>query len=404
MNKTSKAAWQKEIADTPIAKFELRPHQEEAIEKLDSGKILCGGTGSGKTYASLAYYFTREAPVDLYVITTAKKRDSFDWEESAIKFGISSHEGVGFAGKLTVDSWNNIGKYTDVRGAFFIFDEQRVVGSGAWVKSFLKIARSNRWILLSATPGDTWTDYAPVFIANGYYRNITEFRTEHCVYSRYGNFPKLERYMGEGRLTRLRNSVLVDMPYDKHTRRHTHIIKVDYDQALMRKMLVNRWNIYTNKPLRDAGELYSVMRKLVNSDASRLDAVRGLMRKHPKLIVFYNHNPELEMLRSLGDEIAIAEWNGHKHQPIPSTDRWVYLVQYQSGSEGWNCTETDSTVFYSLTYSYKNWHQAHGRIDRLNTPYLDLHYYVLRSDSALDHAVWRALKQKRNFNEKDMEQ
>lgn len=402
----TKAQWQAEIAETPIAKFELRPHQELAVEKLDSGKILCGGVGTGKTYTSLAYYFTREAPKDLYVITTAKKRDSLDWEDSAIKFGISTHEGVGFAGKLTVDSWNNIGKYTDVQGAFFIFDEQRVVGTGAWVKSFIKIARRNRWILLSATPGDTWLDYAPVFIANGYYRNITEFRQEHCVYTRYGNFPKLERYLGEGRLARLRNSVLVDMPYERHTKRHTHVIKVDYDRDLMRKLLVNRWNIYTNKPLRDAGELYSVMRKLVNSDVSRLDAVRGLMRKHEKLIVFYNHDPELEMLRTLAfdeDCPPIAEWNGHKHQPIPSTNSWLYLVQYQSGSEGWNCTTTNATAFYTLTYSYKAWHQAHGRIDRLNTPYTDLHYYVLRSDSALDNAVWRALTHKRNFNERDME-
>lgn len=401
----SKAEWQANIADTPIGRIKLKDHQENAVEELDNGKILCGGVGTGKTYVSLAYYMFREAPADLYVITTAKKRDSFDWETSANKFGISTTPGAGFAGKLTVDSWNNIGKYEDVHDAFFVFDEQRVVGTGAWVKSFLRIAKRNRWILLSATPGDTWLDYAPVLVAGGHYKNISEFKREHVVYAPYLNYPKVDRYVNVGRLVRLRNHILVDMPYERHTVRHTHLVKVGYDEKKMKELMVDRWHIYEKRPLRDAGELSSVMRKLVNSDASRLDALRDLMKKHPKLIVFYNHNPELEMLRTLsedGSDFSIAEWNGHKHQPIPNTDKWLYLVQYQSGAEGWNCTETDAMVMYTLTYSYRNWEQSFGRIDRLDTPFTDLHYYVLRSDSPIDQAVWRALKHKHNFNDRDL--
>lgn len=398
----SKEEWQAALAEMPVSKFKLKDHQENAVEKLDNGKILCGGVGVGKTYTALAYYFTREAPADVYVITTAKKRDSFDWEDSAAKFGISNVEGVGFAGKLTVDSWNNIGKYTDVRDAFFIFDEQRVVGSGKWVKAFLAIAKRNRWVLLSATPGDTWLDYGPVFVAGGHYKNITEFKREHVVYAPYVNYPKVDRYVNEARLERLRNHVLVDMPYERHTTRHTHVIKVGYDEELIKKIVVNRWHVFENRPLRDAGELSSVMRKVVNSDVSRLEAVLGLMEKHPRLIVFYNHNPELEMLRKLADFIPMAEWNGHKHQPIPDTDRWLYLVQYQSGAEGWNCTSTDAMVMYTLTYSYRNWEQSFGRIDRLDTPYSDLHYYVLRSDAPVDRQAWNALKHKRNFNDRDL--
>lgn len=410
----NQAVWQENIAETPVAQFKLMPHQEEAVEKLDTGKILCGGVGTGKTYVSLAYYFTREAPAPLIVITTAKKRDSFDWETSAVKFGISNVEGVGFAGKLTVDSWNNIGKYKDVRNAFFIFDEQRVVGTGAWVKAFLAIAKHNRWILLSATPGDTWLDYAPVLVAGGHYKNISEFKREHVVYRPYVKFPQVDRYVNVGRLVRLRNHILVDMPYDRHTTRHLHFVKVGYDVGEAEKIVKRRWHVFENRPLRDAGEASSVMRKLVNSDVSRLEAVLGLMEKHPRLIIFYNHNPELELLRTLASvefqdamgniqTVPIAEWNGHKHQEIPDTDRWLYLVQYQSGAEGWNCISTDATVFYTLTYSYRNWEQAFGRIDRLNTPYTDLHYYALRSDSIIDKGVWNALKNKKNFNERDLD-
>jgi hypothetical protein len=394
--------WQERIAEGGVGNFDLYPHQEKAVDKLRNGSILCGGVGTGKSRTAMAYYFTREAPRDLYIITTAKKRDSLDWQAEAAKFGVGTKKGETLAGVLHVDSWNNIGKYTEVENAFFIFDEQRVVGIGKWVKAFLHIAKHNRWILLSATPGDTWLDYAPVFIANGYYRNITDFKRQHVVYAPYiTRYPKVDRYVGVNRLVRLRNELLVDMPCTRHTTRHTHLLHVDYDEDLMRLAVKRRWNPYTNRPMKDAGELFGVMRRLANSDVSRLNAVRSLIRKHPKLIVFYNFDYELEILRILSDQIRVAEWNGHKHEEIPKTDSWVYLVQYQSGAEGWNCVETDSMCFYSLTYSYKLWHQAHGRIDRLNSPYEDLHYYVLRSDAPIDHAVWKALRTKRSFNERE---
>lgn len=383
---------------------ELKPHQTEAVEKLSNGKILLGGTGVGKSITAAAYYMAKEAPKNVIVITTAKKRDSFDWEEEFIKFGVGREMSV--AGLLTVDSWNNIERYEDVEDAFFVFDEQRLVGAGAWTKSFLKIARRNRWILLSATPGDTWLDYIPVFIANGFYRNRTEFKREHVVYVRFSKFPKVERYTGEDKLERLKKSILVDMPYERHTVRHTHHMLVNHDKESLHSAIVQRWHVFEQRPLRDVAELFSVMRKIVNSDASRRDAVLELMEKHPKLIIFYNFNYELEILRTLGDalidgeEVEVAEWNGHKHQPIPSGDRWIYLVQYVAGAEGWNCTDTDAMVFYSLTYSYKVWHQAYGRIDRMNTPFKDLYYYVLRSNSAIDSMIMKSLKEKRNFNER----
>jgi superfamily II DNA or RNA helicase len=146
-------------------------------------------------------------------------------------------------------------------------------------------------------------------------------------------------------------------------------------------------------------ELFYTMRKVANSDPSRLSAVRELMKKHDRLIIFYNFDYELRILRQLSDETIIGEWNGHKKQKIPDSKRWVYLVQYMSGAEGWNCVETNAMVFYSMTYSYRNWEQAHGRTDRLNTPFSDIYYYVLLSTSVIDKAVKKALDHKKNFNE-----
>jgi hypothetical protein len=526
---------------------DLAPHQLAAMKKMKNGCILWGGVGTGKTRVALAYYLNCETPEDLYVITTAKKRDSLDWEAEAAKTAIGKTKEASLAGVLHVDSWNNIAKYEDVEGAFFIFDEQRLVGSGAWVKSFYKIAKKNKWILLSATPGDTWLDYIPVFVANGFFKNKTQFLREHVVYNTFTKFPKVDRYTGVGKLVRLRNSILVEMPFKRHTVREEIDVKVKYDTELFHKAVTARWNVFEHRPVRNIAELFLVMRKIVNSDASRLDAVRSIMKEHPRLIVFYTFDYELDLLRTLGDEpcpttnltqtksdfseksvhsikkertisasekrvlslsdlpspqtqtsigrnskgdgstpskkvsvaeqndqsqldqekfestenfltsvpmknskliedssnrweernsnsiktsgipstrntkevgsttvninrepsssakeqtsVSIAEWNGHKHEPVPETERWVYLVQYAAGSESWNCITTDAMVFYSLTYSYKMWEQAHGRIDRMNTPFTELWYYVLMSNSFIDKAIKKALDSKQNFQE-----
>lgn len=379
--------------------MDLYPHQEEAVQKLRNGNILRGGVGSGKSRVAAEYYVRYETPKDIYVITTAKKRDSKDWEGEFARHSIGKTDDSTTDGILTVDSWNNIEKYVDIRNAFFIFDEQRLVGSGKWAKSFIKIARHNRWILLTATPGDTWLDYIPVFIANGFYKNRTEFKREHVIYNPYSKFPKVDRYIGVSRLVRQRAQILVEMPYLKHTVRKPKDVWVDYDKELFDKVHRDRWHIFESRPIKDVAELFRVMRKVVNADPSRLETIRSLLLDHQRIIIFYNFDYELEILRNLEDVVTVKEWNGHRHQPIPDKDRWAYLVQYAAGSEGWNCTTTDTVIFYSLTYSYKHWHQAHGRIDRLDTPYTNLYYYYLKSKSFIDLAIWKSLKGKRNFNE-----
>ena len=396
--------------------IQLRDYQLDAVERLQTGSILCGGVGSDKSRTSLAYYFTQQGgqlnpysrmrykAKDLYIITTARKRDTLEWEGELIPFLISTDpkENELNGNKVVVDSWNNIGKYKNVSGAFFIFDEQRVVGSGAWVKSFLKIAESNDWILLSATPGDTWSDYIPVFIANGFYRNKTEFTREHIVYSQYAKFPKIDRYINTGRLIRLRNQILVDMDFERKTVAHHEDVYVQYDISTYKDVMRNRWDPFKNEPIQQASGLCYVLRRIVNSNESRQVALLRLFEKHPKMIVFYNFDYELDILKGIyyGDGVEVAEWNGHKHQPIPDAkSKWVYLVQYTAGAEGWNCITTDTIVFYSQNYSYKVMQQSAGRIDRLNTPFKDLYYYHIKSRSGIDLAISKALGQKKKFNE-----
>lgn len=378
----------------------LREHQQIALEKLGNGKILWGGVGTGKSRVAMAYYVKNESPKDIYVITTAKKRDSKDWEGEGAAFGVGGSDDSSLYGVLRVDSWNNISKYVDTRNSFFIFDEQRLVGSGSWVKSFLKIVKTNNWILLSATPGDGWLDYIPVFIANGYYKNRTQFKREHVVYVPYvKNYPKIDHYVNVARLAVLRKSILVEMKMERETVRHTEIIKVEYNKGMMDQVTKNRWEPFSGRPLRDVGEMYYTGRKVAYGSLDRLSAVCKLLLKHDRLIIFYNFDYELEILRGLGGSNNLAEWNGHKHMALPKTEKWVYLMQYMAGAEGWNVVETNAICFYSLTYSYKLWEQAHGRIDRLNTPYKDLYYYILRCNHQIDTAVWAALKRKKSFNE-----
>lgn len=401
-----------------MARIQLYEHQLEAVNKLKNGSILCGDVGSGKSLTALAYYYKLHGgvingekhvfmknPRDLYIITTARKRDTLEWEGEMVPFFLSANpESNYYKNKVVVDSWNNIKKYQNVYGAFFIFDEQRVVGSGAWVKAFLNIARKNQWILLSATPGDTWKDYIPVFIANGFYKNKTQFEREHVVYSRVTRYPQIDRYLNTGKLLKYRNMILVDMDFNRNTVRHDEDVYVKYDVAKYKDATRLRWDPYKKEPIKDASGLCYVWRRIVNEDISRQIAVMELFEKHPKMIIFYNFNYELELLKAAFegiDGVEVAEYNGHVHQAVPTSNSWVYLVQYTAGAEGWNCITTDTMVFYSMNYSYKIMHQASGRIDRLNTPFIDLYYYHLKTRSGIDLAIARALHEKKNFNERD---
>ena len=414
-----------------MAAIHLDDYQLAAVKQMHNGCILCGGVGSGKSRTALAYYYLQNGgrldtdeyyPMndvpepnkvshDLYIITTARKRDTLEWEAEMTPFLVYPNDADGkhaecdlYEHKVVVDSWNNIQKYKHVRHAFFIFDEQRVVGSGAWVKAFLTITHWNKWILLSATPGDNWSDYIPVFIANGFYKNRTEFKQQHIVYKPFTKFPQIDRYIGQGRLIRYRNQILVDMDYVKPTESHHEDVFVNYDIPKYKDVMRNRWNPFLDKPIENASEFCQVLRRIVNTSDSRQIAVLEIFEKHPKLIIFYNFDYELELLKELFcnkyNGVTVAEWNGHKHEPVPDNGSWIYLVQYFAGAEGWNCVKTDTMVFFSQSYSYKTMEQAAGRIDRRNTPFRDLYYYHLRSRSGIDLAINRSLVAKKQFNER----
>ena len=392
----------------------LFPHQTTALDNLRSGSILCGGVGTGKSITALAYFYTKicdgeilengslQPPtrsVDLYIVTTPRKRDTLEWDEECTNFGLTRNERSSFGVYLAIDSWNNIAKYKNTSNAFFIFDEQRVVGNGQWVKSFLEIAKHNQWILLSATPGDTWSDYIPVFIANGFYRNVTDFRNQHIVYSRVARYPKIDRYINTGLLLRHRKDILVPMSFERSTVRVPYPVYTQYDKRKYDIVFRERWNYIEKRPVRDAGEACQLLRKVVNSDPSKITELAKILEEHPKAIIFYNYDYELEILRSF-PYLVKAEYNGHRHDPLPEGSRWIYLVQYTSGCEGWNCTTTDTIIFFSQNYSYKVMEQASGRIDRMNTPYSTLYYYTLKSGSTIDCHISDALRKKKTFNEK----
>lgn len=400
----------------PIKLFE---HQELAVSRMKNGCILCGGTGSGKSRTSLVYFYTKvcngelkingagrdrkpKKPKPLYIITTAKKRDSLEWESELLPFRLSTKEEDSICSiKVIIDSWNNIHKYSDVKSSMFIFDEQRVVGKGSWVENFLKITKHNEWVLLSATPGDTWMDYIPVFIANGFYKNRTEFIRRHVIYNQFVKFPKVDRYVECGRLIKLRQAILVNMRYIKKTQQHHIDVVTDYDFKKYQEVFTERWNIFEDRPIKNISEYCFVIRRIVNSSIDRIEKTRDLIKENPRIIIFYNYNYELAILKDVCSDlnVFVSEWNGHKHEPLPDKKEWVYLVQYSSGAEGWNCTTTNAILFYSQSYSYRSTTQACGRIDRLNTPYSDLYYYHLYSKSPIDMEIKKALHNKKDFNE-----
>lgn len=392
---------------------ELYKHQVDALKRMHNGCVLNGKVGSGKSRTALAYVYINElggslkingkgeykrpiTPKDIYIITTAKKRDTHEWEAEVAYFCLPK------AINVVIDSWNNIQKYQKVYGAVFIFDEQRVVGRGAWVKAFLKIVKKNHWILLSGTPGDTYMEFVPVLIANGYYKNRSQFNAEHVVLKPWIKFPTVDHYVNTKRLDYYISQVMVTMKYTNEKAKHVIAIQCDYNKDLYKKTLKNRWDYFNDEPIEDVGKLCYLLRRVCNDDNSRYLSLEKIIKTKPKVIVFYNFNYELERLRKFFTDqgFDIGEWNGQLHTDLPIGERWAYLCQYTAASEGWNCQTTDTIIFFSQNYSYKITEQAAGRIDRINSPFKDLYYYHLRSTAPIDLAIKRALSLKRNFNEK----
>ena len=394
-----------------MKKLVLDEVQLETIDKLANGSILCGGVGAGKSLTVLGYWFKHvlggtiltdgtivykppNRMSKLIIITTAMKRESLEWIQELLSFPIETKDWV------IVDSWNNIKKYQNEVNAFFILDEQRLIGYGAWTQAFLKIAKNNRWVLLSATPGDVWIDYMPVFIANGFYKNKTDFTSKHVMYSRFAKYPVIQKYVNTKQLEKYRDQIVVYMNVDRHTHRNYIIVKPSFNTETYRYVEKNEWNIFKEEPCNGKSDVLLTLRRVVNSDETRIEELKKILDKTPKAIVFYNFNYELELLKKLleSENITYAERNGKKHEEVPTTKRWVYLVQYMSGAEGWNCTVTDTIIFYSLNYSYRLFEQASGRIDRRNTPFVELYYYVMRSNSMIDRKIHRAIENKKDFN------
>lgn len=377
---------------------ELFEHQEKALKEMKNGCILYGGVGTGKSMTSLAYYVRRERFRPLYIITTARKRDSKEWLRELARWDEID------INKVIIDSWNNIKKYKKVYGAFFIFDEQKVTGKGVWVKTFIDLARKNRWILLTATPGDTWLDYVPVFVANGFYKNRRDFEWQHVEYDPFvTKFPKIRHFINIDILEEHRKELLILMKYDKPILLHHEDYYVLYDIASYTRVKKDRWDIYADEPIKDAAAYYRCLRRVVNSSKERIESVLNLCQINPRVIMFYTFDYELELLRKMCSDNGLTwyEWNGHKHEELP-TDmdcKWVYLVQYKAASEAWECITTNVMIFYSQSYSYKDTVQAAGRIDRLNTPYKHLYYYHIKCEASIDKVISESLNRKEEFNE-----
>lgn len=373
--------------------IELYDYQRKAINRLHNGSVLCGKVGSGKSFTGLFYYLENHKDLPLYIITVAKKRNDKEWHRDLEKLGI---EGV-------VDSWNNITKYLDVKDAFFLFDEQRAIGYGSWGTSFIKIARRNKWIMLTATPGDVWMDWMCIFLANNFYRNKTDFVDRHVEYNPYSKFPQIKRYHETDRLERLRQHIAVPMQDFRTTRTHRQYINASFDKDLYKSVIDNRFNPFTEEPIMNASEFTQVLRRIVNTSDRRRENVKQQIMTRDRIIIFYNYTYELDILKEICQELnrAFYQWNGQKHETIPDAETWVYLVQYTAGAEGWNCITTDTILFYSLNYSYRIMEQSEGRINRVNTSFTDLYYIYVKSPASIDDAIARSISSKKKFNERN---
>ena len=376
--------------------IKLLKYQEEAIQKLHSGSVLYGATGSGKSLTGLAYYMRCWSHLDLYIITTSKKRNAGEWEEEIAKLGCPPPKAI--------DSWNRLKNYRMVSDAFFLFDEHKVGGHGKWAQSMITIAKKNKWILLTATPGDVWDDYASIFIANEFVKNKTTWNEDFCIFDRISKYPKIIGYQREDVLKNMRDAVLVPMEYQSEKVPIPYVIpyKVDHEEeayVLARRKSLRHPEM---RAFRNTSAMFAYMRMNLPDKESKIQALADVLKKEPKAIIFYNFTPEKYEIENAARQVNIPffQYNGQIKDNVPDGDTWVYAVQYTAGAEAWNCITCRTVIFYSMNYSYKVMTQAKGRIDRCNSPFDELHYYYFISpDFEIDQEILNALTRKEKFNE-----
>ena len=113
---------------------------------------------------------------------------------------------------------------------------------------------------------------------------LSQLIRSHVIFNRFVKYPKVEAYIDTWKLTENRQKILVHMHYEKKTKHVIKLMYASYDESLYKFVSEKRWNVYTDKPIKNISELCYVWRKIVNDDKSREDIIGRIIEEKRKVI------------------------------------------------------------------------------------------------------------------------
>lgn len=406
--------------------MQLYAFQKQYLQGLPAKYIFAADTGTGKTVMALAHYDKHAYLKPLLILAPASKVQTGDWDREIKEY---------FAGRFVpeYEIWSyekfsrvpSIAQYKKTgdrgvwrdwlnrhpRGFAMIADEVHKAKnpqSGVGKRVFEVAAACDVFLGLSATPlPNGWIDAANYFKIFKFTQNITAFKKRYCNIQTYKGFPEIVGYYHEGELQSnwnhiakpLSKQMALDLPpittVPISLPAGPNYIKVQKERLFGDKFLDN-----------PSALMHALRQSIIEPKVVWLNSF--LEGVSDNVVIFYNYVEErqqiLAMIKKSHKRRQVFRQDGEKHE-VPGKDKWgglrrtITLAQYQSGSTGIELTYAATTVYFSPTYSYSNYEQSIGRIERHGQS-KKMTLYLLCAPTTLEKDVWAALRNKKDFQEK----
>lgn len=388
----------------------LRSYQQDAVEALLNGKhIVVASCGVGKGFISLEWARgTKKSNV--LVITQASKVKSNDFVEEA---KLLDEKWYNSQSSFTVVSWNSLAKWLKEHQSenfadyAIIADEiQRIKNySTGMGKSFLKIASHTKcWAGFTATPGESWIQMMPYFVACGFVKHKTDFTNKFCVTQSFKGYIEIIGYNHEEVLNKWWSGITYfpdTKEMEKQLPSETHKVVHFKAPTGYAKVLKTKTRLDTDEFIDTSMAMCHYLRQLCCSK-EKVEWLKEFVESlDTSCVVFYTYIEEGEKIKEALKGVKIWEINGKKHD-IPTADTIgkhdVVLAQWESGSASLNLQFMNYWVSFSPCYSLTTSCQSRGRIKRIGQT-KPMFYYYLKTDHTIENDIYKALKEKRDFSE-----
>lgn len=384
-------------------KISLYPTQEDYLARLGNKPYMFAGVGSGKTLMAL-FRAHRTGARKVIVICPASVRDTKVWqldlEKSGLEFDAFQVEGYSFLQKFKkLDFTMYSDYYVIIDEAHKIKNSQSLQGMGAWKLCLL----ARGYSLLSGTPMSKWADATNYAKITGLVTNKTEFYRKYVVEQRsyahkgmdivgYRNTEELIRWWNSIAL-RGRSEEFVELPRKQVIEVSVPIKRKEYISMIKNRITAD------GEPLDNAPKLTWALRAHAEAAPEKIRWVVEKVEGLENCIIFVNTIAAIESLSAHLKDAGVKHgvWYGKKKDKFE--DQNVMVVQYQSGGTGLNLQKFSTTIFLSPCYSFIDYTQAVGRTYRNGQPN-KCTFYHLKSFGTIDAAIYAALSEKRDFDDK----